>query len=206
MDIDRFKQAVILTVVCILLLVGVYFYAERLFKKMKENVRGRVGESVINRLLVTLNPRKYILIKGVLLPTLVGNVEVDHVIVSTYGIFVVEALDWGGRVEGLKNDLVWRHLDSSGKELAPTNPMIHNAVNMVALQELLGLGFDDFIPILAFISAVDLDIEVDIEVANINNLIKKIKSHRNKRFTRKQVLYLVNEIRMHNISMYKNMD
>lgn len=199
-------MAVILTIICVGILVAIYFYAEKLFARMRENVRGKVGESVINRLLLTLTPRKYTLIKGVLLPTLVGNIQVDHVLVSTYGIFVVEAIDWGGQVSGCTNDLEWQHTDSAGNELVHSNPMIQNAVNMVALQELLGLGFDDFIPILAFISAVDLDLDVNVPVANINNLTKKIKSYRNKRFTRKQTLYLVNEIRMHNISMTKNMD
>lgn len=199
-------MAVILTVACVGILVVIYFYVEKLFERMRENVRGRVGESVINRLLVALNPRRYTLIKGVLLPTLIGNIQVDHVLVSTYGIFVVEAINWGGQVKGEKNDLEWVHIDSAGNELKHDNPMIQNAVNMIALQELLGLGFDDFMPILAFISAVELDLDVDISVANVNNLTKIIKSHKDKRFTRKQANYLANEIRMHNLSMTKNLD
>lgn len=203
---EKFKLAIVLTIICVAILVVIYLIVEKLFERMRQNVRARVKLSVVNRLLSTLNSRKYILIRGILLPTLVGNVLVDHVVVSTYGIFLVEAIDWGGKVQGTRNDLNWNHVDSAGNELSPENPMIQNAVEMVALQELLGLGFDDFIPILAFVSAVDLDLNVDIPVANINNLIKIIKSHRDKRFTRKQALYLANEIRMHNISMTKNTD
>lgn len=198
---ERIKLAIALTVVCVLVLILVYLFAERLFTQMKENMRSRVGEGVINRLLSTLNPRKYVLMRGIVLPSIHGSVKIDHVVVSTYGIFIVEAIDWGGKVRGTQNDDEWTHFDSAGNVNKQFNPMIINEMHVSTLQNLLGLGYDDFISIVAFISAVKLDVTIDAKIANINNLISVVKSHHHKRFTRKQMLFLANEIRVFNLAV-----
>lgn len=201
---ENLKPAIILTIICVVLLFLIYLLAERTVGNMRKDLRIKVSEGVVNRLLSGLNPRKYVLIRTVLLPTLKGHIRVDHLVISVYGLFVIEPIDWGGRVEGSQDAEEWKHCDSAGYEYSHPNPMIQKAVHIGALQEILGLGFDDFISIMTFISAVELDVNVDIPVTNVNNLTQKIKSYRDKRFTRKQMLYLVNEIKAHNISLTKD--
>lgn len=203
---DKFKLAIILTIGCVLILLVIYFLAERYVAHLRLNIRGRVGESVINRLLSSFPSYRYTLIRGVLLQTSKGNVQIDHVLVSTYGIFIIESFDWGGSVCGRQDDIEWTHRDSAGVEHTHFNPLAQNSRNVNALQELLGLGYDDFISILAFVSAVDLDVSVNIPVANINTLTKIIKSYKDKRFTHKQMLYLANEIKTYNMFTIKDLD
>lgn len=204
---EKFEAGVILSIVCIVILILIYFLAEIFIGRMRKKFRGKIGEGVTNRLFSTLNPRKYILFKKITLPTTKGIVTVDHVLISTYGVFVVESIDWGGKVSGTKDDEKWMHIDSSGHEHYHPNPVVSNAKRVKTIQHLLGLGFDDFIPIIAFVAAVDLDdVDVDIPVANINNLINIILSYRDKRFTRKQIRFLANEIKAYNTAVVINQD
>lgn len=198
---ERFRLWLALTIVCVLVLVLIYFYAERIYGKMRDNVRSKLKENVVNRLLSTLSIRKYVLLKGVRIPTTDGNILVEHILVSIYGIFVIESIDWGGYITGEQDAEEWLHCDSAGVEFKRSNPIFKNQESTKALQNLLGLGYDDFISVLAFVGSVELDVEIDMKVANINNFTKVIKSYHNKRFTRKQMLFLASEIRVFNLAI-----
>jgi hypothetical protein len=70
--------------------------------------KGVVGEFVVNlsaRLM--LDKETYHLIKNVTLPTENGSTQIDHVIVSIYGIFVVETKNMRGWIFGSPNQKTW---------------------------------------------------------------------------------------------------
>ena len=79
--------------------------------------KGMVGEWQVN-LLITffLNKKYYHLIKNVTLPTFTnrdvdgkeqGTTQIDHIIVSKYGIFVVETKNMKGWIFGGANQKQW---------------------------------------------------------------------------------------------------
>ncbi|OBU39883.1 NERD domain-containing protein [Photobacterium phosphoreum] len=51
--------------------------------------KGVFGEFLVNHLLLKLPKSDYMLIKDVTLPTEDGTTQIDHVVVSKFGIFVV---------------------------------------------------------------------------------------------------------------------
>ena len=54
-------------------------------------LKGVVGEIIVNLLAKwSLDKKKYHLLKNVTLPTIDGTTQIDHIIVSIYGVFVVE--------------------------------------------------------------------------------------------------------------------
>jgi hypothetical protein len=70
--------------------------------------KGVVGEFVVNlsaRLM--LDKEVYHLIKNVTLPTDNGSTQIDHIIVSVYGIFVVETKNMKGWIFGSPNQKTW---------------------------------------------------------------------------------------------------
>ena len=62
--------------------------------------KGFIGEVIINIVsTLFLDKKKYHLIKNVTLPTEEGSTQIDHIIVSEYGIFVVETKNMKGWIK-----------------------------------------------------------------------------------------------------------
>jgi len=70
--------------------------------------KGMIGEFMINlSAKFLLDKNKYHLIKNVLLPTEDGTTQIDHIIVSVYGVFVVETKNMKGWIFGNPNQPYW---------------------------------------------------------------------------------------------------
>lgn len=67
---------------------------------VKPIVKGIVGEQIISALLSGLPKEQYILLNDVMLQTDKGTTQVDHVLVSVYGIFVIETKNYNGWIYG----------------------------------------------------------------------------------------------------------
>ncbi len=65
------------------LLIVVSIFKSRWFK-------GVFGEFLVNKLLSQLPDSDYTLVRNVTLPTDDGTTQIDHIVVSRFGIFVVE--------------------------------------------------------------------------------------------------------------------
>lgn len=70
--------------------------------------KGALGEAVVNlsaRLL--LDRTQYHLIKNVTLPTEDGTTQIDHIIVSRFGVFVIETKNYEGWIFGTPQQRMW---------------------------------------------------------------------------------------------------
>src|SRR5206468_3484784 len=64
-------------------------------------VKGWIGELLLHlRLRIGLDRSRYRLFHNLILPTPDGTTQVDHVVVSTHGIFVIETKNYGGWIFG----------------------------------------------------------------------------------------------------------
>ena len=70
--------------------------------------KGIFGEFIVNlSAKLLLDKEKYHLIKNVTLPTEDGSTQIDHVIVSEFGVFVVETKNIKGWIFGSHNQKTW---------------------------------------------------------------------------------------------------
>ena len=70
--------------------------------------KGVLGEFQVNLLLnLFLSKDKYHLIKNVTLPTEDGTTQIDHILVSQYGVFVIETKNMKGWIFGSSNQKQW---------------------------------------------------------------------------------------------------
>lgn len=97
---------------------------------------GRRGERRVSRLLKKL-PEEYRLLNDVMLRTRNGRtVQIDHVVVSPYGIFVIETKNYQGIIIGNGNSDEWRqHI--WGNEYRLYNPEMQNRSHIFALRQVL---------------------------------------------------------------------
>lgn len=113
--------------------------------------KGMVGEFVVNTSArLFLNKDDYHLIKNVTLPTDDGTTQIDHVIVSVYGVFVVETKNMKGWIFGKPNQKTWtqkiyRHSNKF------QNPLHQNYKHVKTLESLLELNEQQLHSLVVFV-------------------------------------------------------
>lgn len=123
---------------------------------------GRRGERIVAKELNRLNKREYIVINDMLVVTESGHTsQIDHVVVSTRGIFVIETKNHGGRISGSEHSQYWQqHLKSESKSFY--NPLLQNASHIKAIRHLLPrLEKSLFSAMVVFSNAWRIDIQTD---------------------------------------------
>lgn len=71
--------------------------------------KGKRGESFINNVLLHL-PDEYFVLNNIMLDTGKGTTQIDHVVVSKYGIFAIETKNYRGDIYGDDNRKQWTQL------------------------------------------------------------------------------------------------
>lgn len=97
-----------------------------------------------------LDKDEYRLIDDVIVPSQNGTTQVDHVIVSAYGIFVIETKNMKGWIFGAPENDKWTQ-SIYGKKHQFQNPLRQNYRHVKCLSDYLGLDAEYFKPVVFFI-------------------------------------------------------
>ncbi|MBA6289053.1 nuclease-related domain-containing protein [Colwellia sp. MB3u-4] len=113
--------------------------------------KGMVGEWQVNLLIkFFLDKNYYHLIKNVTLPTDDGTTQIDHIIVSKYGIFVVETKNMKGWIFGGENQKQWTQQIFKYKSKFQ-NPLHQNYKHIKTLESCLRIKSDTLFSVIIFI-------------------------------------------------------
>ena len=123
-------------------------------------LKGRMGEKAVGRRLRRLPKERYRVLDDVILPTRTGTTQIDHLVLSIYGIFVVETKAYKGWIYGGENQDRWTQ-NIYGQKTRFYNPILQNAGHVRALERVLReFGTLPFYPIVAFSPQADLKVNV----------------------------------------------
>ena len=150
--------------------------------------KGKVGEKVMSRKLDKLPKDQYIVLNDVLLPTARGSSQIDHIVVSIFGIFVIETKNYDGWIYGGEHSEYWTQ-NLYGEKHELYNPILQNAGHVRALRRVLK-AYEPLpiLPIVAFSGKADLKVDVeDAYVIYWRQIIKVIRQFEEKRLTWDQV-------------------
>ncbi|MBT8063554.1 MAG: NERD domain-containing protein [Gammaproteobacteria bacterium] len=110
-----------------------------LFFLSSPRFRGDIAETRVRRILGTgLDKGRYTVFHQLVVPAGAGTVTIDHVVVSKFGIFVIESEYARGWVSGTVVQAQWK-MKSSGKTRLFDNPLHRTKLQQDALERLLGL-------------------------------------------------------------------
>lgn len=142
-------------------------------------IKGRLGESKVNvGLGLLLNRRVYRAFNNITLPIANGTTQIDQVLISTYGVFVVETKNMKGWIFGHPLQAQWVQIIYRRKERFQ-NPLRQNYKHLRAIQELLGLESHQVFNVVVFVGACTLKTQMPPEVVKgFFALSKFIKSKR----------------------------
>lgn len=142
---------------------------------------GEEGEYYVARHLRRLNSSKYFVINDLLFRRRNGYTnQIDHVVVSPYGVFVIETKNIYGYIHGSEKSKLWRSYWRNGRDLAFDNPVLQNEAHIKALAERLGEGRQiPYYSIIAFSPTADLQVNTPnvnvIYWTQIRDLIRAYK-------------------------------
>lgn len=156
-------------------------------------LKGIFGEFLVNRLLSKLPESDYTLIKDVTLPTSNGTTQVDHIVVSKYGIFVVETKNMKGWIFGSARQKLWtqkiyRHSSKF------QNPLHQNYKHIKALETLLGCSADYLHSVIVFIGDSTFKTEMPPNVTYARGSIRYIQQFNKVVFSDKDYARLTDSI------------
>jgi hypothetical protein len=144
--------------------------------------KGRLGERFVNKKLLELDSLHYKVLDDLLLPS-IGNTattQIDHVVVSNYGIFCIETKDYAGWIFGDTQQEYWTQVIYRTKNRF-YNPLRQNYAHTKAIEILIKPLFPNIliIPFIIFPSAKKLKISGTDSVGNGTDTVSKIRSYRN---------------------------
>lgn len=149
----------------------------RLIYKYSPTIRGLVAEKVIAFLLSRLDKNKYIVINDVMVEAGQGTSQIDHVVVSNYGIFVIETKNYSGWIFGDDTSRYWTQVIYRNKEKF-YNPVRQNLGHVRALKEILSDYPKLFyIPIVVFSTKAELKTKTSNHVVYSTKLLRTIRQY-----------------------------
>ena len=114
----------------------------------------------------------YTVLSDVVVSAELGMNDVNHIVVSSYGVFVLTVKTEAGQVTGREGDREW-HIKATRDILY--NPLWENRKHVNALEKLIGPVW--FIPLVVFTRAV-LKGEFGAHVVSLKGLMPYIKQHK----------------------------
>lgn len=148
------KKTVVIILSCLivlptLLLVAPYLFIVALlvgmiiFKLKFPQIKGAVGEAYVNRILSQLGTN-YTIYHDLYIPNdKDGTTQIDHVVTSPFGIFVIETKHYEGWIFGKENQKYWTQVIYKRKEKL-FNPIWQNRAHVQALKTYLDKEGEDY--------------------------------------------------------------
>lgn len=168
-----------------------------ILNKNTNKIIGWFGEYWVKKELAKLPKDKYKVLNDVFIMTNGFYHQIDHVVVSKYGIFCIETKQYNGFIYGDKYDKKWI-MRAGKKEFHYNNPIRQNYGHVIALSELLNIDKSAIYNIVCIPSTAKLNINHDGELTRNYNILKKIYSYKNEVIV--SVDYLTEIIKKSNIN------
>ena len=141
--------------------------------------KGWQGEVVIRFACNFLDPKQYHVIHNVTLPSPGSSTtQIDHVVISRFGIFAVETKNYGGAIYGSEHDRTWTQAIGN-KKIRFSNPLRQNYRHTKTLASLLGVPHEKMKSVVIFTGSARLKTKNKLpENVLTRGLLSYIKSHR----------------------------
>lgn len=164
-----------------LIFITIIFLGIAIFIKWKLPVWiGRSGEKFVSRKLHQLDPAHYVVLNDLMLPSN-GNssaTQIDHLVVSNFGIFCIETKSYKGWIFGNANQEFWTQVIYRFKDRF-YNPLRQNFAHIKAVENLLGPQRlkSPIVSLVAFPDADKLKITGTDFVGYTRDVVRKIESY-----------------------------
>ncbi len=157
-------------------------------------IKGRIGEGVVNLAAkLRLDSGIYHTIKDATIPSKNGTTQIDHIIVSKFGIFVIETKNYKGWIFANAKDRQWTQ-NIYGRKHRFQNPLRQNYAHICALSELLESSKEKIIGVVCFMGEAKFKTPIPEGVFLEGSYVNHIKSFQTPVFIEAEVSALIQRI------------
>ncbi|MEK8180764.1 NERD domain-containing protein [Flavobacterium buctense] len=148
-----------------------------LFKLYKARIKGAIGEQNISLRLRSLDKSKYKVINNVVLQSGEFTSQIDHIVISDFGVFVIETKNYKGWILGHEHSEYWTQVIYKRKEKL-YNPIRQNLGHIKSLKKCLTEYPNvDYKSIIVFSSRAAIKVNTVTDVVNSYRLVRTIKRY-----------------------------
>lgn len=167
----------------------------------RPKIKGRMGERIVSARLNTFLSDDYCILDDVILKTTLGTTQIGHIVVSEYGIFVIEMKNYKGWIFGLANSEKWTQ-NLYGYKYAFANPVRQNQTHISAIRQTVSDGGQyPIISIVAFSGKASLNVTVEsVHVIYWGELVPTIKQYRTEVIDDEQIQRIAATMQQANIT------
>jgi len=135
----------------------------------ERKVQNKIAKLVVNQ-------EGYQVFNDLTLDTPDGTTQIDHIIISPFGIFVIETKNLTGWIFGNTNQKQWTQT-IYGKKYRFQNPLHQNYKHIKAVQNLLGVKESIIFSIAVFVGKSEFKTEMPSNVVELRDLLPLVRSH-----------------------------
>ena len=159
------RNPLFIVIVILNILIAIYY----------KKIRGFMGEFWVLQELKKLPQDKYLVLNDILVENN-GFHQIDHIVISKYGIFVIEMKNYYGLIIGNQYNKRWfQYLGK--KKYSFYSPIYQNYGHLKVLEEILNIEEDKFISIICFSNQAKLKVESLVPITQTGLLNQVITSY-----------------------------
>lgn len=171
-------------------IVGVLLFLVGRLRSVPSN---EAEAKVSNTIRHHLQGEDYHLIDNITLPVNGSTTQIDHILVSRYGVFVIETKGYKGWIYGNERDRQWTQVLYKSKHRFG-NPVRQNAGHLSAVRGLFNLKPDIFYSVVVFCGDLKFKSDMPPNVMHFTDIILYIKSHQVEVLSHSQMVYVIGKI------------
>lgn len=167
----------------LLVIIGILIF---LFSRFSFPISGEAGVASELESLASQN-EEYYPFNNVILKTPDGTTQIDHILISRYGIFVIETKDFKGWIFGTADQRTWTQSlygpFYTSSKYHFQNPIRQNYKHVMAVESYLGIETQSIFNLVVFTGESEFKTDMPENVLYLHNLLPYIQSQTRVFFT-----------------------
>ena len=166
------------------------------------NAKGKRGELKTSLLLsMGKNSKDYDIFDDVTLHTADNaTTQIDHIVISQFGVFVLEVKNYAGYIYGNVDDYQWTQVLNPTSKFRFYNPILQNQKHVEVVQRLLNVQDNQIFSIVVFMGKATFKTPMPDNVIHLIDLNRKLRSYTEVQFTPQQCQSFANKIHNRRLS------
>jgi len=179
------------------LLIGLFVGQQWIYSK-------NLGEALVANRLEQLRGL-HVLVNNVTLPTEDGTTQIDHILLTETGIFIIETKHYSGWIFGDPHNAKWTQVIYKMKNRFK-NPLHQNYLHIKTVQSLFKLPESIYTGIAVFTGSAEFKTKLGPNVLYLNQLLSFIEQPHEKVLDERQMAYIVGRIEMKRLPRSRETD
>lgn len=157
----------------------------------------RAEHQIVELLANALDHNKYFIFNNLYLPSAtIGTTQVDHVVVSQYGIFVIESKEYSGWIYANPNRKYWTQTTRTGGKFQFYNPLFQNFAHISAIKHQLGFLGNRIESVVVFSGTCEFKTPKPKNVFYEHELVEYIQSKQEVKLKEVELLVVIGKLSM----------